>query len=134
MVGELLAAEGESYAIVIVGGAALNLLGVVSRTTNDVDIIAFGERRPDDSWGVVQAPTPLPERLVAAIRTVARDLRLADDWMNSGPAPQSAFGFPPGMQGKIAWRDYDGLRVGIVDRAVLICLKLHAAVDNAMHG
>jgi hypothetical protein len=54
--------------------------------------------------------------------------------MNGGPAPQSAFGFPPGMHDRIAWRDYGALRVGIVDRAALICLKLHAAVDNAMHG
>ena len=32
-VGEILAAEGKSAAIVIVGGAALNLLGVVDRAT-----------------------------------------------------------------------------------------------------
>ena len=40
-VGELLAYGGHSYAIVILGGAALNLLGIVERPTTDVDIPAF---------------------------------------------------------------------------------------------
>src|SRR5260221_355478 len=41
LVGELLAAEGHEYAVTILGGAALNLLGIVERTTTDVDILAF---------------------------------------------------------------------------------------------
>lgn len=40
-VGELLDADGHAYAIVILGGAALNLLGIVQRPTTDVDILAF---------------------------------------------------------------------------------------------
>ena len=46
-VGEILAAEGKSAAIVIVGGAALNLLGVVDRATRDVDVMALAE--PSDT-------------------------------------------------------------------------------------
>ena len=42
-VGELLEAEGYSYAIAILGGAALNVLGIVERPTTDVDILAFAE-------------------------------------------------------------------------------------------
>jgi hypothetical protein len=42
-VGELLARDGRSYEIVIVGGAALNLHGYVARPTSDVDVIAFAE-------------------------------------------------------------------------------------------
>ncbi len=36
-VGELLARRGDEAAIVVVGGTALNLLGVVERYTRDVD-------------------------------------------------------------------------------------------------
>ena len=46
LVGELLAAEGHEYAVIILGGAALNLLGIVERTTADVDILAFATLVP----------------------------------------------------------------------------------------
>ena len=38
--GELLTAEGTEFGIVVLGGAALNLLGIVERTTRDVDVLA----------------------------------------------------------------------------------------------
>jgi len=37
--GAVLERRGHALAIVVVGGAALNLLQVVSRATNDVDVI-----------------------------------------------------------------------------------------------
>jgi len=36
-VGELLQEEGERFAIVVIGGAALQLLGIISRSTGDVE-------------------------------------------------------------------------------------------------
>ena len=54
-VGERLAHAGEPCAIVIVGGAALNLLDVVDRPTIDVDVLAQG-----DSTGAISPPDPLP--------------------------------------------------------------------------
>lgn len=42
-VGQLLDSDGHGYAIVILGGAALNLLGIIDRPTSDVDILAFAE-------------------------------------------------------------------------------------------
>ena len=42
LIGELLDAEGARAYVVVVGGAALNLLGVVERPTRDVDVIALG--------------------------------------------------------------------------------------------
>lgn len=41
--GELLEHAGRNAAIVVVGGAALNLLGVVQRNTVDIDVIAVGK-------------------------------------------------------------------------------------------
>jgi hypothetical protein len=66
-VGELLAADGEAYAIVIIGGAALNLLGIVRRTTSDVDILAWGRGAE-----ISRPPEPLPAPLVRAIDAVAK--------------------------------------------------------------
>ena len=60
---------------VVIGGAALNLLGVVSRPTKDCDILS---------------PT-IPEPIAGAARTFAAEMRhggqlLQDDWFNNGPA------------------------------------------------
>lgn len=40
-VGELLAIDGVDVGIAVIGGTALNLLGIVQRTTNDVDVLAI---------------------------------------------------------------------------------------------
>ncbi len=63
LVGELLEADGHHYRIVIIGGSAVNLLGVVSRTTTDVDILAFATRGP--SGRVRLRPTPGPEAFIS---------------------------------------------------------------------
>jgi len=59
-VGELLDADGHAYAIVILGGAALNLLGIVQRPTTDVDILAFVRSGRLDRTG--ERPLPRPSR------------------------------------------------------------------------
>lgn len=105
-VGELLDAQGEAFAIVILGGAALNLLGVVARTTTDVDILAMGlpgdVSRPRQ---ISEPPARLPESLARAIRLVAGEMGLAADWMNTGPAPQWRTGLPAGLAGRIECAD-----------------------------
>jgi hypothetical protein len=131
-VSELLAASGEAFAIVILGGAALNLLGVVTRTTTDVDILAIG--RPGDAAiprEISEPPASLPESLSRAIRLVAEDMGLVPDWLNTGPALQWRTGLPPGLASRIEWRRYgNALDVGIVSRYDLIFFKLFAAADD----
>jgi hypothetical protein len=131
-VSELVDAEGEAFAIVILGGAALNLLGVVARTTTDVDILAVG--RPGDvsrPRQISEPPSPLPESLSRAIRLVGEDMALVPDWMNTGPALQWRTGLPPGLEGRIEWRRFGkALDVGIVSRYDLIFFKLFAAADG----
>jgi hypothetical protein len=66
--------RGLSLEAVIIGGAALNLLGVVSRRTKDCDVL----------------DPELPGPVVQAARDYARDVRekggvLRDDWLNNGP-------------------------------------------------
>jgi hypothetical protein len=58
-VGEILASEGLAYAIVVVGGAALNLLGIVERTTTDAARALIELYEMVDELGITP-PEPLP--------------------------------------------------------------------------
>jgi len=129
-VGELLEAEGEHIGIVVVGGASLNLLGLVPRTTQDVDVIASVRPAEDPAVSVLEQPDPLPEPLTRAIATVARDFDLSQDWMNTEIAAQWLQGLPPTLPKDITWKTYGALRVGLAGRQTLITLKLFAAADR----
>lgn len=74
---ELLAALGEQLAlagfpihIVVIGGSGLAAIGMVSRPTRDVDVVAVLRN------GALMSSEPLPEPLIAAAGVVARDFRL----------------------------------------------------------
>ena len=127
--GELLAAEGERFAVVVTGGATLNLLGLVRRATSDVDVIARAE--PGEGGLELRPAEPLPASLRAGIRRVARDLGLDEDWMNTDVGRQWSQGLPPGTAEELTWERFGGgLDVGLVGRETLIALKLFAAVDR----
>jgi hypothetical protein len=128
-VGELLAARNQHLGIVVVGGTALNLLGFVNRATRDVDVLALASS-PGDAEPIVRPPAQLPEALAEAVATVARDLGLSPDWLNTAVASQWDTGLPPGLADRIHWRRYGGLDVGLADRRDLIFLKLYAAADD----
>lgn len=127
--GDLLLAAGEEVAVVVVGGATLNLLGIVRRSTSDVDVIA---RAFVDSSGVLRLTQaePFPASLQTAIRTVARDLGLPETWMNAEVGAQWVHGLPPWILEDLTWRAYGNLQVGLVGRRTLAALKLFAAVDS----
>lgn len=128
-VGALLAAEGAQEAIVVVGGASLSLLGLVERTTQDVDVIArTGTAAATD---MLIPPDPLPPSLVRAIVRVARDFSLPEDWLNTTVAMQWKQGLPPWIGEDLEWRSYNGLNVGLAGRRTLVALKLFAAVDQS---
>lgn len=132
-VGELLAAGGHEYAIVVLGGAALDLLGLVNRETRDVDILAFAKPRPHEEPSadtVDEPPRPMPEPLQRAAHVVARDLELDVDWLNTEPSRQLRAGLPPGLKTRIRWQLYGALWVGLVDRYDLVFFKLFAAADS----
>jgi hypothetical protein len=127
--GDLLRAVGEEISIVVVGGATMNLLGIVRRSTNDVDVIARAFRDDEGSLSLCQAE-PFPASLQTAIRTVARDFGLPANWMNAEVGAQWVHGLPPRILEDITWRTYGNLHVGLVGRGTLIALKLFAAVDS----
>ena len=129
-VGEILEAEGHCFAIVVVGGTALNLLGVVDRATRDVDVIATGHPPDASAPSLKEPPAQLPPPLDRAATLVAKDLGLDSDWINTGPALQWRQGLPPGLDSRVRWDRYAGLHVGVVGRRDLVFLKLYAAADS----
>jgi len=128
--GELLDSQGESVAIVIVGGAALIIQEFVARVTGDVDIIAVSRNMGKGKPKKIEPPEPLPESLLKAISRVARDYNLSEDWMNTTVGLQWKTGLPPGFEGRVHWRRLGGLWLGCADRYDLIFLKLYAAADS----
>jgi hypothetical protein len=106
---------------VVIGGAALNLLGVVSRLTKDCDIL-----HPE-----------IPKEIAEASRAFAIELRaqggtLQDNWLNNGPAS---------LAGQLLPRWENRLQTVFVGKAIylrslgredLLCAKLFALCDRGI--
>ena len=123
--GELLAARGVRYEVVLVGGGNLILLGLITRpTTKDLDIL--GERSTDG----VTPLRPVPEPLRNAVVDVGRTFGLASDWLNAGPDSLLDLGLPDGFTGRLERRDFGGLVAWLAGRFDMVCFKLYAAVDQ----
>jgi hypothetical protein len=123
--GEQLASRGESYTLAVAGGSALLALGLISRSTRDVDILAIVENNE------LVSAQPLPATLLDAAHTVARDFGLPDDWLNSGPTSLLDLGLPDGFYERAQHRIYGpGLEILFASRVDQIHLKLYATVDQ----
>lgn len=127
-VGQLLEAEEAPARLVIIGGAALNLLGIVERATRDVDVVAMADKQ--DRRLLMPPDRPFEPTLLRAIAEVGRDFGLPEGWMNAGPAAQWEIGLPPGFADRVSWRQYAALEIGLADREDLIAMKLEAAADQ----
>lgn len=128
--GDLLEYEGLNASVVVVGGAALNMLGFVARTTDDIDVIAQVKEQGRGKEPRLLPPEPLPEALQHAILRVARDFGLSKTWMNTEIGAQWRQGLPPWLNNDLIWRRYGRLKVGLAGRRTLIALKLFAATDQ----
>jgi hypothetical protein len=123
--GEQLAVKKEYFTIAVVGGSALLALGLVSRATRDVDVLAIV-----DGEKLISAQ-PLPAALAGAAQTVARDFGLSEDWLNPGPTSLLDLGLPEGFFERALHRHYGaGLEVLFASRVDQIHLKLYATVDH----
>jgi len=122
---EQLAARGARAEIVVIGGSALLAVGLISRPTRDVDVVALLVDR------TLVDPRPLPVELVAARDRVARDFGLPENWLNPGPADLLDFGLPEGFVERLERRDYgDSLTVHFASRIDQIHFKLYAMADQ----
>lgn len=127
LLGDLLTDRGLHFELVAIGGGGLQLIGVIDRPTNDIDLVALVEN--DKLVGVGPG---LPEPLAEAIADVARALNLAADWVNAGPASLLALGLPAGFQERLERRTYGrGLALSLASRFDQIHFKLYAAADGA---
>jgi len=127
-VGEHLHAAGASAGIVVVGGSTLAIQGWVDRTTKDVDVIAQASTTAEGRR--LHPAEPLPPALIDAVRRVARDFGLPQDWLNTEIGAQWDLGLPEGFAEEIEWREFGPLTVGVAGRQSVIALKLFAAVDQ----
>jgi hypothetical protein len=123
--GEQLASRGERFELVVIGGSALLALGLVERTTKDVDIVALHSGKD------LESADPLPEGLRAARDLVTRDFSLPTEWLNPGPTELLDSGLPNGFEDRLERRDYgDGLVVYLASRYDQIHFKLYATADQ----
>lgn len=106
---------------VVIGGAALNLLGVVTRPTKDCDILV----------------PLLPSSITQAAHAFAAEVRrsggtLADDWLNNGPA-SLAGQLPAGWQERLQLVFAGAaLELRCLGREELLFTKLFALCDRGI--
>lgn len=124
VLGQLLADRGLHYEVAAIGGGSLLLLGLIDRTTKDLDLVALIRDRE------LFSANPLPGPLVQAAEEVARALDLGKDWLNIGPASLLDMGLPQGFVERLHIRNYKGLTLYLADRFDQICFKLYASVDQ----
>lgn len=123
--GEQLVVLGVDYELVVVGGSALLALGLVTRPTQDVDLVALRDGE------ALRSVVPLPEPLQIARDRVARDLDLPQEWLNAGPAALLDFGLPEGFLSRAERHDHGpALTVWYASRFDQIHFKLYATVDQ----
>jgi hypothetical protein len=126
VLGEQLAYLGADHiGLAVCGGSALNALGLLSRTTEDVDIFAPVED------GLPVVCRDLPPSLRRAADRVADDNNLPKEWLNLGPSSIMDLGLPVDLHEMWQWREYGStLTVYFIDRFDQIHFKLYAAVDQ----
>lgn len=110
---------------VVCGGSALIAVGLVARTTQDVDIVALMQN------GRLSHSDPLPPHLLQAAEQVAELMNLPADWLNNGPASQFGMGFPAGFERRLHRVEIGSkLTVYYIDRTDQIYFKTFASVDR----
>ena len=122
--GAVLEARATPYAVLVVGGSNLLLLGLVDRSTADLDVIALKEGEHYRRLHGIPGP------LARAAEEVADALGIAAGWLNDGPASLMDLGLPPGWEERVELRRFGALEVHLTSRFDQICFKLYAAVDR----
>lgn len=133
LVGGLLTQRRQGpYHLVVCGGSALVARGVISRPTNDVDVLArvIHEEGVDE---IAPMPYPMPPELAKAARDVAHEMDLQETWLNGN----ASLVFPGlGDLPEWFWRDVErrpygmDLTVDYISRRGQMLLKVYAALNR----
>ena len=118
--------------LLVCGGSALNLIGLLDRPTRDVDVLGLVDdsqiSKPRNTGILSQV---LPPEVVRAAQQVARDLNLPPNWLNDSALEVQRLGLPPGILRRAHPRDFGPcLKVYLLGRKDLVALKLYAALDG----
>jgi len=118
---------GSSISLVVCGGTALFALGLVLRTTKDIDVL--GTISEENEKIFVSKIEKFPEFLIEASKTVQQDFGLPDGWLNKGPTSQVESGLPQGFEKRLVKKLYGNfLSIYYTSRLDQIFFKLYAAV------
>ncbi len=120
---------GVPLGLVVCGGTALSALGLVMRTTRDMDVL--GSVSETQNGIFIQRIKKFPEWLMEAANRVGRDFDLPERWLNLGPASQVESGLPEGFERRLVKKvcgQY--LTIYFISRIDQIHFKLYAAVDQ----
>lgn len=122
--------SGNAVELVVCGGSALQALGLIERTTRDVDVLAVIAKQVADDVVLLSAQ-PLPKTVVDAAAIVARDFGLPTDWLNPGPTELLSEGLPDGLVTRLHSMSFGSkLTVHFIDRFDQICLKMYATING----
>jgi len=119
--------DAGEFALLVCGGSALTLAGLVPRPTRDVDVLGLvkGTNVP------TVAAEHLPEEVARAAARVARDLGLPADWLNDAALEVQRLGLPLGILERAHRLEFGPcLTVFVIGRQDQVALKLYAAIDR----
>jgi hypothetical protein len=127
---QLEGSANEPFELLVCGGSALIAMGLVKRTTKDVDVLAYVKRSEKKDISFISAK-PLSNELAAASLKVARDFNLPENWINPGPTSAVDLGLPHGIMERSKTFTFGRkLTVHFLGRYDQIHFKLYASVDQ----
>ena len=120
---------GSPMGLVVCGGTALAMLGLVARTTKDVDVLATTIEKGESIS--LHKIDKFPAWFDKAASAVQRDFGLPDEWINVGPTSQVDSGLPVGFVIRLVKHSFGScLTVYFISRIDQIHFKLYAAQDR----
>lgn len=128
VLGRRMALDGApDIEVLCCGASALCVLGLLSRSTMDVDVLGIVVQDRD-----LDPCEVFPAEMERAIANAGRELGLADDWFNGSASRMLERGVPEGtLERSLEHRRSFGpfLTVRFLDRRDQVAMKLFAAMD-----
>jgi len=120
---------GSPISLVVCGGTALFALGLILRTTKDIDVL--GTLSKEHGQILVKRINKFPKYFTDASKAVQKDFSLPEGWINKGPTSQVDSGLPQGFEKRLVKKQYGNyLSIYYISRIDQIHFKLYAAVDR----